>query len=136
NAHLYQASVVANETKDTFLATMSHELRTPLTAIIGYGQLLAEGVVGALTDRQRQQLDRITVNAQQLLTLIQDILLHARLDAGRAVVHLDEIEAQLAVHDAIEVVPATNGHLTLPTEIADPTRAVRSERENLRGDVG
>ena len=69
NAELYQTAVAANEAKANFLATMSHELRTPLTAIIGYEELLGEGIAGELNDGQRQQLSRIKANAQQLLTL-------------------------------------------------------------------
>ena len=94
NAQLYQATVVANESKANFLATMSHELRTPLTAIIGYGELLAEGVVGEVNDGQRQQLDRIKVAARQLLALIEEILLYARVESGRELVRLEQVQAK------------------------------------------
>src|SRR5207249_1030486 len=66
NAQLYRAALAANEAKTNFLATMSHELRTPLTAIIGYEELLAEGITAPVTDAQRQQLDRIKVSAMHL----------------------------------------------------------------------
>lgn len=82
NAQLYQTAVTANESKANFLATMSHELRTPLTAIIGYEELLGDQIVGPVNDAQRQQLARIRVNAKQLLSLIEEILQHARIDAG------------------------------------------------------
>ena len=94
NAQLYQAAVVANESKANFLATMSHELRTPLTAIIGYEELLAEGIAGEVNDGQRQQLDRIKVNARQLLALIEEILLYARVEAGRESVRLEEVRGE------------------------------------------
>src|SRR5262249_50186440 len=56
NARLYRKAVVANKSKSNFLATMSHELRTPLTAVIGYEELLIEGVTGPVTEAQRKQL--------------------------------------------------------------------------------
>src|SRR5207247_1981592 len=82
NAQLYRAALAANEAKANFLATMSHELRTPLTAIIGYEELLAEGITAPVTDAQRQQLDRIKVSAMHLLSLIDEILTFARIEAG------------------------------------------------------
>src|SRR5205085_12410323 len=59
NARLYRAALAANDAKANFLATMSHELRTPLTAIIGYEELLVEGITGAVSELQKQQLQRI-----------------------------------------------------------------------------
>jgi PAS domain S-box-containing protein len=73
----------ANRTKAEFLAAMSHELRTPLNAIGGYVDLLDLEIQGPLTDAQRAALTRITANQRHLLTLINDILSFARLEAGR-----------------------------------------------------
>jgi PAS domain S-box-containing protein len=73
----------ANKSKSAFLAAMSHELRTPLNAILGYTDLLALGVGGAVTEAQRERLERITRSAHHLLSLINDILNFARLEAGR-----------------------------------------------------
>ena len=73
----------ANRAKTEFLATMSHELRTPLNAIAGYAQLLALGVRGPLTEDQRQDLERIDKSQRHLLSLINDILNFAKLEAGR-----------------------------------------------------
>ena len=73
----------ANRAKTEFLATMSHELRTPLNAIAGYAQLLTLGVRGPLTEDQRQDLERIDKSQRHLLSLINDILNFAKLEAGR-----------------------------------------------------
>jgi signal transduction histidine kinase len=73
----------ANRAKTEFLTTMSHELRTPLNAIGGYAQLLSLGIRGPLSDEQRQDLERIDKSQRHLLSLINDILNFAKLEAGR-----------------------------------------------------
>ena len=134
NAQLYQAAVVANETKANFLATMSHELRTPLTAIIGYDELLAEGITGQVNDAQREQLDRIKVNARQLLALIEEILLYTRVEAGRESVHLEEVQPKELVDDAITTVApmAQKKHLSLTAETIAPALTLTTDGQKLR----
>ncbi|HEX8432694.1 MAG TPA: ATP-binding protein, partial [Longimicrobium sp.] len=73
----------ANRTKSEFLATMSHELRTPINAILGYTDLLEGGIVGPVTERQRDHLGRIASSGRHLVGLVADILDLAKLDAGR-----------------------------------------------------
>jgi signal transduction histidine kinase len=73
----------ANRAKTEFLTTMSHELRTPLNAIGGYAQLLSLGIRGPLSEEQRQDLERIDKSQRHLLSLINDILNFAKLEAGR-----------------------------------------------------
>ncbi len=73
----------ANRAKVSFLRAMSHELRTPLNAIGGYAELLELGIRGPLTDAQRQDLGRIVGSQRHLLSLINDILNFAKLEAGR-----------------------------------------------------
>ena len=73
----------ANAAKTEFLTAMSHELRTPLNAIAGYTELLEMGVHGPVTGAQREDLRRIKRNQEALLSLINDVLNFARLEAGR-----------------------------------------------------
>jgi PAS domain S-box-containing protein len=81
----------ANAAKAIFLTTMSHELRTPLNAVSGYVDLLEMGVRGPVTDLQREDLRRIRRASQHLLSLINDILNYARLEAGSVELHLSDI---------------------------------------------
>jgi signal transduction histidine kinase len=81
----------ANRVKGEFLATMSHELRTPLNAIGGYAQLLELGVHGPITEAQREALQRIQRSEQHLLSLVNDVLNFAKLDAGRIDYELTDV---------------------------------------------
>ncbi|HPM41706.1 MAG TPA: HAMP domain-containing sensor histidine kinase, partial [bacterium] len=73
----------ANRVKSEFLATMSHELRTPLTAIIGFSELLMEGVMGELTEEQKESLTEVLHNAADLLELINSLLDLTKIESGK-----------------------------------------------------
>ncbi|MDZ4767340.1 MAG: GNAT family N-acetyltransferase [Chloroflexota bacterium] len=73
----------ANQLKSQFLATISHELRTPLNAILGYSQLQIAGMVGEMTAEQLGFQERINVNAEHLLGLINEVLDLSKIEAGR-----------------------------------------------------
>jgi signal transduction histidine kinase len=68
--------------KSNFLATMSHELRTPLTSVIGYAEMMSEGLAGPITGEQRDYLSTILSKADQLLGMITSVLDVAALDSG------------------------------------------------------
>ncbi|NJD11682.1 MAG: GAF domain-containing protein, partial [Gemmatimonadetes bacterium] len=93
----------ASQSKSQFLATMSHELRTPLTGIIGYTELLDEEVTGPLTPRQKHQLGRIKASAWHLVTIIDEILLFARVEAGREQVRLSEFDLSLLLQESVGI---------------------------------
>lgn len=73
----------ANDVKSEFLATMSHELRTPLTAIIGFSELLMEGVMGELSEEQRDSVKEVLHNAADLLEMINSLLDLTKIESGR-----------------------------------------------------
>ncbi len=68
--------------KSNFLATVSHELRTPLTSIIGYSEMLSEGIAGDLTEEQREFVRTIYEKGEQLLQLIKGLLDLSKLESG------------------------------------------------------
>jgi PAS domain S-box-containing protein len=89
----------ASQAKSEFLASMSHELRTPLNAIGGYAELLGMGVHGPLNAEQAQDIARIRRSNQHLLTLINDVLNFAKIDAGQAEYRLTAVPVDETLRD-------------------------------------
>lgn len=78
--------------KQQFLANMSHELRTPLNSIIGYAEVLLDGVDGELTDDAIEDIQAIHGSGKHLLTLINEILDLAKIDAGQMRLDFKEVK--------------------------------------------
>jgi PAS domain S-box-containing protein len=89
----------ASQAKSEFLASMSHELRTPLNAIGGYAELLALGIRGSLNADQAQDIARIRRSQQHLLTLINDVLNFAKVDAGQTEYRITAVPVDEALRD-------------------------------------
>jgi two-component system, NarL family, sensor histidine kinase BarA len=67
--------------KSQFLANVSHELRTPLTAIVTYGEVLRDGLLGEINERQSEAVQSVIGSSRQLLSMIEEILTYARTSA-------------------------------------------------------
>ncbi|HVT61715.1 MAG TPA: ATP-binding protein [Thermoanaerobaculia bacterium] len=104
----------ASAAKSQFLANVSHELRTPLNAVVGYTYLLLEGVAGELGKSQRDKLVRIDANAKHLLSVINDLLDIARIEAGKLPVHHEP----MAVEELLEEVMTEVEPLIARTNLA------------------
>lgn len=87
--------------KSTFLANMSHELRTPMNAIIGYTDLLIDGVDGPINEDQKKSLTKVASNARHLLQLINDILDISKIEAGKMKISPREIDLKWLVESTI-----------------------------------
>lgn len=103
SAELAQESAEkANQAKSEFLSSVSHELRTPLNAVLGFAQLL-EVDDPALTERQQEYVDHITDGGRHLLSLINEILDLAKVEAGKMAFNYVAIDTALLLSDCINL---------------------------------
>jgi PAS domain S-box-containing protein len=113
-----RAAQAANAEKSRFLATMSHEIRTPINAVLGYADLLDLGVSGRLNEAQHAYLERIRASGRHLLTLIEDVLDFARVEAGRLDVHAAPHHAAATAESAVNLVRPQATAAGLALEVA------------------
>jgi signal transduction histidine kinase/PAS domain-containing protein len=141
NARLHEAEAkarraaeAANLAKTQFLAVMSHELRTPLNAIAGYAELMRMGIRGPVTTEQQADLDRIKRSQRNLLSLINDVLNYAKLEAG----HIEFDTQKVMLHGFLAdieslVTPQLQGKgLGYQYEECDDDLAVYADVEKMR----
>jgi signal transduction histidine kinase len=94
---------LASEHKSQFLANMSHELRTPLNAIIGFSEVLHEQMFGELNERQLAYTIDILEAGRHLLSLINDVLDLAKIEAGRMDLDLSQVEIPDVLRSAVSI---------------------------------
>ncbi len=94
----------ASQHKSEFLANMSHELRTPLNAVIGFSEVLLEKMFGELNTKQEEYLQDILSSGRHLLTLINDILDLAKVEAGRMELELSTFSLPSVLDKALSLV--------------------------------
>jgi signal transduction histidine kinase/DNA-binding response OmpR family regulator len=95
---------VASRHKSEFLASMSHELRTPLNAVIGFSEVLLEGMFGELNAKQREYLEDIRGSGRHLLELLNEILDLSKIEAGRMDLEPARFSLTAALEDGLTMV--------------------------------
>ena len=101
------AAESANRTKSEFVTRMNHELRTPLTAIIGFSRVLLAGKEGALSSSAQLYAERIRANGMHLLSLINQILDVAKVEAGRMELETETVAVDTLVRDTMAMLEST-----------------------------
>jgi two-component system NtrC family sensor kinase len=116
-----QRAEQANRSKSEFLATMSHELRTPLNAVIGFSDIIANRAFGENDPRYYDYAHDINASGRHLLSLIEDLLEMARLDAGRQTLHRETVDPAGLVEEAVTVVRqmAADKQIRLDNRVGD-----------------
>jgi two-component system sensor histidine kinase ChiS len=89
--------------KSQFLTNVSHELRTPLTAIVTYGEILRDGLLGEISPRQREAIESMIGSCRQLLAMIEEILTYARTNARAIVLQPTEFDVAEVVQSVYEM---------------------------------
>ena len=121
----------ANKAKSEFLASMSHELRTPLNAIIGFSDVIRHGTFGTLQPaKYREYVDDIHDSGRHLLSLINDVLDMAKIEAGKLELNPVKIDLAATATNALRMVEtqAAEGGLTLAARIDDGAEIFADER--------
>lgn len=120
----------ANQAKSEFLSRMSHELRTPLNSIIGFAQLLEFEDHGV---RQREGVDHILKGGRHLLSLINEVLDIARIEAGKLSISPEPVLVADIVRTAVDLIrPQAAGRSIEIVETAPSDRYVIADRQRLQ----
>ncbi|MBK8252470.1 MAG: HAMP domain-containing histidine kinase [Polyangiaceae bacterium] len=121
--------------KSNFIATVSHELRTPLTSIMGYSEMLAEGIAGPLNDEQADFVATIRTKSDQLLGLIVSLLDMSKLESGTFFVKPEAIDIYSVLTDVVSTLTPTaakKGVLLLVERVPKRFNPVRGDADRLR----
>jgi PAS domain S-box-containing protein len=124
----------ANKLKSDFLANMSHELRTPLNAVIGYAALMIDGITGDLTAVQHEYVMRSRTAAEHLLSLINDILDLAKIEAGKMPVYVENVSMPQLINEVAQQVEpmAKSKHLTFTTAVSPDSPSVETDKTKVK----
>ena len=122
-ARLLEEAQAATHAKGVFLATISHELRTPLTALTGYGELLADEILGPLSAHQLDMVDRMRSVTHQLAVMVDELLTFSALEAGREIVHPTDVSLRDIVDSVIATVEPLARQKDLELAFSMPERA-------------
>src|SRR6266404_2928102 len=124
----------ASRHKSEFLANMSHELRTPLNAIIGFSEVLVDRMFGELNEKQDEYLKDIYASGQHLLSLINDILDLAKIEAGRMELEAADFDLPAAIDNALILVleRASRRGITLGHSVDERLGPIRGDERKVK----
>jgi signal transduction histidine kinase len=119
--------------KSNFLATVSHELRTPLTSVIGYSDMLLEGLAGAMNDEQRDYVKTIMDKGETLLSLITQILDLSRAESGNLRLQVSDFDLGPVIKGATtSIIPqATKKSITFDVNVARDLPFMRGDKDKV-----
>jgi PAS domain S-box-containing protein len=124
----------ASKAKSEFLAGMSHELRAPLQTVLGFSQLLTEGVAGELNDKQKHYIENINNGGKFLLTLINDILDLSKIEAGKITLNIEKIPLRATVEETITLLKekAMKHNIIIKKEFGSGLDFIEADRQRVK----
>ena len=143
NASLYETQLetstklrAVDRLKSEFLASMSHELRTPLNSIIGFADVILEGLDGDLSPRMEEDVTLIRNSGRHLRNLIGDILDMSKIESGKMDLQYDLLDPRRVIEEVMAnaekfAVTYEKQHLTLETEMANDLGNIEADRTRL-----
>jgi signal transduction histidine kinase len=144
NAQIYEEMVGANKVKEEFLSVMSHELRTPLSVVMGYAGMLKEGILGEVSPRQQEALQKILSRAADQLHMINSIMQTTQLET-RAVMPeyhsvnvselLDHLRSDLDMTHNKKSVALVWDYASEPVHVVTDSPKVKQILQNLIGNA-
>jgi signal transduction histidine kinase len=119
--------------KSEFLASMSHELRTPLNSIIGFADVLLEGIDGPLNERMHEDVTLIRDSGRHLRELIGEMLDMSKIEAGVMELRYEEIDVPLLAREIVASAKslAKNKDLEIRLEVDPDLKTVEADRTRL-----
>lgn len=124
----------ATRAKTEFLASMSHELRTPLHSILGFSQLLNEGVVGELNEKQKRYINNINEGGKFLLNLINDILDLSKVEAGKITLNIEKIRLHTTIDETLTLIKenALKHNIIIKKKIEPGLEFINADRQRFK----
>ncbi len=122
----------ANRMRANFISMVSHELRTPLNSVNGFLEIVLDGQVGPLNERQKEFLGYAHLSTQQLATLVEDILLISKADSGQFTLRLDAVDMGKLVSQVTQALQPAAAHAEVQLVVTLPEDAPLLHADELR----
>ncbi|MDK2830508.1 MAG: hypothetical protein PWQ75_260 [Methanolobus sp.] len=124
----------ASRSKSDFLATMSHELRTPLNSIIGFSDIILDGMAGNLEDKQEHYLQHISQSGRHLLNLINDILDISKIEAGKMELYPEIVDIRTSVSEIVTMTEslASRKNITVDIDMPDDMPLISADKSKIK----
>lgn len=129
---------VRDSLKTQFLSNISHDLRTPLTAIVTHAEILRDGMIGELNEKQQKSVDGIIAGGRQVLNMVNEILAYAKGSANQ----LDLVISEFGLDDLIEQLRTLNTsllarkNLEFATCVDECVPQLRADRQKIAHILG
>ena len=124
----------ANHAKSEFLANMSHELRTPLNHIIGFSEILVDGHIGKINPTQEEYLNDVIHSSQHLLSLINDVLDLAKVEAAKLDLEFSVFDPNLVLKNSLSMIKekALKRNINISAELKNVPSALHADERRIK----